>query len=295
VPNRNLVYEVLVLRAKESPGGDRILSLMTADGGLVDVFVFGGPKSRLRSLASPYAAGRAFVYLDPVKDYRKLSDFEVREHFPGLREDLGKLWAAGLVAELLLKTSGGGGDYAEVLELALACLRALDHARRPAEAELALSLFLWRFVGLLGLGPDPSECARCGAALGLGGPGGFGAANGSGEPYGPGGASGPGGALYSPNASGFLCPRCARAAADEAVPGRELPDGAEPLQLGRPVRVSEGVLRWLARAEGLGFSEALGVGLDAASLAAIKALAYDLARRAAEGPLASFTLGAGLA
>jgi len=296
VPNRNLVYEVLVLRAKESPGGDRILSLMTADSGLVDVFVFGGPKSRLRSLASPYAAGRAFVYLDPVKEYRKLSDFEVREHFPGLREDLGKLWAAGLVAELLLKTSGGGGDYAEVLALALACLGALDRARRPAEADLALSLFLWRFVGLIGLGPDPSECAHCGATLGAKGSGGLGAADGPGGPYGSGGPhSFAAGAIYSPNASGFLCPRCARAAADNEIPGRELPDGAEPLQLGRPVRVSAGVLRWLAHAEGLGFSEALGVGLDAASLAAIKALTFDLARRAAEGPLASFTLGAGLA
>jgi DNA repair protein RecO (recombination protein O) len=290
VPNRNLVYDALVLRAKESPGGDRILSLMTADSGLVDVFVFGGPKSKLRSLASPYAAGRAFVYLDPVKEYRKLSDFEVREHFPGLREDLGKLWAAGLVAELLLKTSGGGGDFAEVLELALACLGGLDRARRPADADLALSLFLWRFVGLIGLGPDPSECARCHARLGPG------------EAGGPGGAYGPGdarplasGAVYSPNLSGFLCPRCARAAAENAAPGREVPDGDEPLQLGRPVPVNAGVLRWLARAEGLDFAEALGVGLDAASLAAVKALAFDLARRAAEGPLASFTVGAGLA
>jgi DNA repair protein RecO (recombination protein O) len=111
VSARNLVYEALALRARESPGGSRILTLMTAEAGLVDVFVFGGPKSRLRSLASPYASGRAFVYLDPVKDFQKLSDFDVRESYPALRDELGRLWAAGLVAELLIKTSGGGGDY----------------------------------------------------------------------------------------------------------------------------------------------------------------------------------------
>lgn len=281
VANRNLVYEALVLRARESPGGDRILSLMTAEAGLVDAFVFGGPKSKLRSLASPYAAGRAFVYLDPVKDFRKLGDFEVREHFPGLREDLGKLWGAGLAAELLLKTSGGGGDYAQTLALALSFLGALDRAPRPADSDLALCLFLWRFVGLIGLGPDPGECARCGETLG-------GAASGADSPGGR-----PGGAVYWPAASGFLCVKCARAAA--AGDSAAVPDGAEPRILGRSVPVSAGVLRWLERAESLDFAEALGAGLDGSSLHALKALAFDLARHAAEGPLASFTLGAGLA
>jgi len=164
VPTRNLVYEALALHARESPGGSRILTLMTAEAGLVDVFVFGGPKSRLRSLASPYASGRAFVYLDPVKDFRKLSDFEVRDSFPALRDELDRLWSAGLVAELLIKTSGGGGDYRQVLDLALQCLTALDSCPSGA-TEPPLLQYLWRFVELLGLGPDPMSCSNCGAKL----------------------------------------------------------------------------------------------------------------------------------
>ena len=162
---RNLVYEALALRARESPGGSRILTLMTAEAGLVDVFVFGGPKSRLRSLASPYASGRAFAYLDPVKDFQKLSDFEVRDSFPGLRDELGRLWAAGCVAELLLKTSGGGGDYPLVLELALGCLGALDTESAASSSTISLLLFIWLFVELLGIGPDPSACSSCGREL----------------------------------------------------------------------------------------------------------------------------------
>lgn len=268
--SRNLVYEAVVLRARESPGGDRVLSLMTAEAGLVDAFVFGGPKSRLRSLAAPYAAGRAFVYLDPVKDYRKLSDFEVRDHFPGIREDLGKLWAAGLVAELLLKTSGGGGDYAEVRELALGCLGALDRAERPETTDLALALFLWRFVALIGLGPDAGECASCGRPLSTG-------------------------ATYAPATEGFLCPDCSRRAAMAASGAAPVSGEEEPAIRGRLVTVSAGALRWLGRSEGLDFAEALRAGMDSPSLAGLKALVFDLARRAAEVPLASFTLGAGLA
>jgi DNA repair protein RecO (recombination protein O) len=278
VPNRNLVYEALVIRSRESPSGDRVLTLMTAEAGLSDVFVFGGPKSKLRSLAAPYAAGRAFVYLDPIKDFRKLSDFEVRDSFPGLRDALGKLWAAGLVAELLLKTSGGGGDFPVVLGLALDCLRALDKADVP---DYALLLFLWRFVALIGLGPDPSSCQSCGAPLG-------------------------GGASYSAQAEGFLCPSCARRAADTLAAARypssealvsNAPgagDGPAPVG-GRLISLSAGALRWLERSEGLSFADALRAGVDGPSLDALKALAFDLARRAAEAPLASFTLGAGLA
>jgi DNA repair protein RecO (recombination protein O) len=277
VPNRNLVLEALVIRARESPAGDRVLTLMTAESGLADVFVFGGPKSKLRSLAAPYASGRAFVYLDPVKDFRKLSDFEVRDSYPGLRDELGKLWAAGLVAELLIKTSGGGGDYPAVLRLALDCLAALDRAERP---DYPLVLFLWRFVALIGLGPDPSTCVSCGVALAMGG-------------------------AYSAHAEGFLCPACARRAAREAAastpPSGEpswsaLSPGDGPAPVGgRLVLLSAGALRWLERSEGSSFAEALRAEVEESSLAALKALAFDLARRAAEVPLASFTLGAGLA
>ena len=164
MPTRNLVYEALALHARESPGGSRILTLLTAEAGLVDVFVFGGPKSKLRSLASPYASGRAFVYLDPVKDFQKLSDFEVRDSYPALRDELERIWSAGLVAELLIKTSGGGGDYPLVLELSRACLEALDgggHVEGPILA------FIWRLLSLIGLGPDPRHARSAAPSCGL--------------------------------------------------------------------------------------------------------------------------------
>jgi DNA repair protein RecO (recombination protein O) len=254
VSARNLVYEALALRARESPGGSRILTLMTAESGLVDVFVFGGPKSKLRSLAAPYAAGRAFVYLDPVKDFQKLSDFEVRESFPALRENLDRLWSAGLVAELLIKTSGGGGDYPRILDLALRCLAALDSCL-PSAFEPPLLLFLWRFVELLGIGPDPSSCSGCGTELRPSkvGPDFLGA--------------------YSFALEGFLCPSCASRAE-------------------RVLHLGVGAFRWLIRSLELDYDEALRLVILPETLRTLKILLFSLARAAAETPLASLDAGA---
>jgi DNA repair protein RecO (recombination protein O) len=253
VSQRNLVYEALVIRAKESPGGSRILTLMTAEAGLVDVFVFGGPKSKLRSLASPYAAGRAFVYLDPVKDFLKLSDFDARDSFPALREDLGRIWATGFIAELLIKTSGGGGDFPLVLELALDALTALDQAP-PGSSDAPLLIFLWRLLNLLGIGPDPNACSSCGSELHptQGGPSYVGA--------------------YSFSQEAFLCPSCAR-------------------QADRSLGLRAGTIRWLSRCLELSFAQAAALPLLPDTVDNLKKLLFGLARSAAESPLAS--LGSG--
>lgn len=292
VQSRNLVYEALALRSRESPAGDRILCLMTAEAGIQDAFVFGGPKSKLRSLASPYSAGRAFVYFDPPRDFRKLSDFEVRESFSGLRESLRKLWAAALVAEFLIKTSGGGGDFPQVLALALETLRGLESL--PEEkADYPAILFLWRMIALLGLMPDPGSCASCGAELAPGRP-----------------------MSHAFAAGGFLCPDCARAEAERGAFAAEERGGYAPSGAGRDGRfagerggpgwndggasdsglipISAGAARWLERAASLTFAEALGVGLDAPSLAGLKRLAFGLARRAAEAPLSTLSSGVGI-
>lgn len=276
MPTRNLVYEALALRARESPGGSRILTLMTAEAGLVDVFIFGGPKSKLRSVASPYASGRAFVYFDPVKDFQKLSDFEVRDSYPALRDELERLWAAGLVAELLMKTSGGGGDYPLVLDLAAGCLEALDRGGGAATPVLA---FIWRLLSLIGIGPDPGVCALCGSEL---------------RP-----ASG---GAFSFVREGFLCPACA-ARESNAYPmkgessdlgssqgdaSRFLGDG------GRILRLGPDAFRWLGRASTLPFAQAARSAIAPDCLESLKALIFGLARSAVEAPLASFSHGAGL-
>lgn len=234
---------------------------MTAQEGLVDVFVFGGPKSRLRSIAAPYSAGRAFVYYDPVKDFSKLSDFEVIEGFSGLRESLARIWAANLVAEFLQRTSGGGGDYVTVLGLALDCLRGLESISEEKAGYPAL-LFLWRMFGILGLMPDPDACASCGAEL-----------------------DADASVFYSGHGGGFLCQACENA---------EFQSQSSPAIDLEAWPITGGAHRWLARSMGLPFEEVLRATLGPVSLDSLKALLFGLARRAAEGPLATLASGGGI-
>ncbi len=253
MPHRNLSYEAIVLRSRESPGGARIVTLLAAEEGLVDAFVFGGPKSRLKSLASPYHAGTAWVYRDPVKDLRKLSDFDARRTFPTLRENLRKLWAASFLAETLLRTDAAGGESRSAYGLLLEGLGALDAAEEPGVDYVSLQ-YGWRLLDLMGLRPDPEGCSYCGAAL-----------------------PSPDGAFFSWGRSTFLCPACLRARAESAD------RGAAP--------VSGGVLRYLARSGKIPFRDALRAAVSEEDLSILKAVVFHLVRGAAEGELRTLARG----
>lgn len=195
---RNRSCEALILHSRESPAGHRIVSALTAEEGIIDVFVFGGPKSSLRSAASALIHGRMLVYSDPSKGYRKLGDMSVLESFAGLRESYSRIWSAEVIAEFVLRTQGCGGEYAEVLSAVLEALRALEDADDDAAAAILLA-FLWRMLGTMGLMPDTERCARCGRPL-------------RGHPGGP-------AAYYAPDLDGFVGETCGRRPEDaEASP-----------------------------------------------------------------------------
>jgi len=126
--------------------------------------VFGGPKSKLRSYASPFHSGQAFVYHDPAKDNRKLSDFDVRSWRPGLREVYERAMAADAVAETVLASHGGGGNWGRALSLTEAALDALALADSEICGRILLC-FLWQWADFLGLRPEFDCCSLCGKTV----------------------------------------------------------------------------------------------------------------------------------
>jgi DNA repair protein RecO (recombination protein O) len=134
--------------------------LLAAEAGLIRATVFGGPKSKLRAYASPFHSGQAWIYQDPSKDSRKLSDFDVKSWRPGLRELYERAMAADAVAETILATHGGGGNWGGALSLAEAALDALALADSETCARILL-WFLWQWIGFLGLGPEFDRCSSC--------------------------------------------------------------------------------------------------------------------------------------
>ena len=158
---RNSTYYALTLRVKASGESNREAWFLTAEEGILRATVFGGPKSRLRAQVSPFHSGNLLVYHDPVRDSRKVNEFDVFSYRAGLRERYERAITADAVAETILSSQGGGGSWSEALNLAAAVLDALDSAAGEAFCSRIGIYFLWYWAGILGIRPDLSVCASC--------------------------------------------------------------------------------------------------------------------------------------
>ena len=157
---RNFSYSALTLRVKPSGESNREAWFLTAEEGLVRATVFGGAKSRIRSQVAPFHEGKLMIYHDPVKDSRKVSDFDVQSWRPGIRELWERAATAGALAETVLFSHGGGGNWPEALKLAGASLDALNAA--PAETCSRIAIyFFWHWAQILGAKPDLFHCTSC--------------------------------------------------------------------------------------------------------------------------------------
>jgi DNA repair protein RecO (recombination protein O) len=159
--SRTAVYSALVLRNRSSGESNSEITLLTAEEGIIKTTVFGGAKSKLRAHSAAYNSGRVWVYRDKAKDYAKLSDFDVHSWRAGLRELYDRSMSAAAVAETILSSHGGGGEWAEAMHLAVSVLDALENANEEL-CEYLLIHFLWRWTDFLGIQPCIDSCAGCG-------------------------------------------------------------------------------------------------------------------------------------
>ena len=168
--SRTTIYSALVLSNRISnlvianQEANSEITLLTAEEGIIRATAFGGPKSKLRAHSAPYNSGQVWIYCNPLKDNKKLSDFDVHSWRPGLRELYDRAIAAGGVAETILCTHGGGGDWRIALELATATLDALENASEELCPRLLVH-FLWHWAGFLGIQPQIEYCSSCGIEI----------------------------------------------------------------------------------------------------------------------------------
>jgi DNA repair protein RecO (recombination protein O) len=239
--SRTQSYSALILRNRSSGESNREVWLLTAEAGVLRVTLFGGPKSKLRSHTAPFHSGQVWIYHEPAKDFRKLSDFDVRSWRPGLRELYERTITADAVAETILASHGGGGNWGEALALAEAVLDAMEEAGEEL-CERIFVYFLWRWAAFQGLQPELESCVSCGK---------------SSTPDGP--------LWYSPREGGMLCAACANAEDQPGGPAAEADGGG--LLLAGP-----GCRRWLAAVNPLAPSLLGRYTMDNKSLQEAKAL-----------------------
>jgi DNA repair protein RecO (recombination protein O) len=218
-----------------------------------------------------------WIYHDPVRDSRKVTDFDVHAWRPGIRELYERTAAAAAVAETILAGHGGGGSWTEALALADRTLDALEGADEGAARRIFIH-FLWNWAELSGIRPEPDRCVCCGKRFGT--RPGEGPAETGGSAGGSEGENACGGRedevlWYSRREGGLLCPSCTGGSADK-TPERE--NGLLP--------VGPGARRWLAATAALDASFLNRYTLDGTS--------EEQARAFTTGLLAEIT-GKGLA
>lgn len=158
--SRTETYTALVLKTQNSGESNREAWFLTEEAGLLRATVFGGPKSKLRSHVSPHNSGKLWIYRDPVRNSRKVSDFDVRSWRPGIRELWERIMAASAIAETVLSSQGGGGNWAEAFSSACQSLDALDGSGEELSGRIFIH-FLWNWLDVLGLRPDLEHCVSC--------------------------------------------------------------------------------------------------------------------------------------
>ncbi|MCL2175889.1 MAG: DNA repair protein RecO [Treponema sp.] len=159
--SRTAVYTALILRSRSSGESNSEATLLTAEEGIIKATVFGGAKSKLRAHSAPYNSGQVWIYRDKSKDYGKISDFDVCNWRPGLRDKYDRTMAAAAVAETILSSHGGGGEWGVALKIATNTLDALEDANEEFCGRVLVH-FLWKWACFLGIQPHIENCSACG-------------------------------------------------------------------------------------------------------------------------------------
>lgn len=160
---RNISTPAIILTVKNSGESDRSVRALSPERGIFYCTLYGGPKSRMRSLVQPFSTGRIWLYEDQAKKSCKITDFSVESCHISFRTSLYKMWAANLACELVIKTKCAG-EYEKSYVLLKALMDGMD-ACDEDEARAGTLRFLWRYLGVMGLQPDTERCSQCGEPL----------------------------------------------------------------------------------------------------------------------------------
>lgn len=155
--NRSSQQSAIVIRITPFGEHHAMVDLLTYDSGLVPAVAYGlrGRRSSLRGSVVPFAQGTVWLYRDPRQERSKITDFSVDRYALNLTADLDAYYEASLWAEVVWRSHASGDFGSEVFQLIGDALTILDDD--PRRSDLFGSVVLWRYLGVMGLQPDPSQ------------------------------------------------------------------------------------------------------------------------------------------
>ncbi|MCR5400805.1 MAG: DNA repair protein RecO C-terminal domain-containing protein [Treponema sp.] len=157
---KSLSMLTTVISLKPQGENNSSVCLLTQTEGIIYATLYGGHKSRLKGLCSPWNTGTVWLSQDVKTGFYKISDFSVTKYHLTFRESLTKYYASSLGAELALQT-GCAGNAKDFWALFNGFIDGLDLCTDDSQCRTGLVRFLWRFLSLSGLQPDARECSCC--------------------------------------------------------------------------------------------------------------------------------------
>lgn len=166
IKRNDMTYEVrgLVVRTVDLSGSDKLLTILTAERGLITAVSNGS-----RSLKSRYlAASQLFCYASFVLESRRdrfwVREVELIESFYELRLDIVNTALANYVCEVAGDVTVPEQPDPDILRTALNALYAIANNKYPLPVIKAA--FEFRTAAMLGYLPELSACLLCGEAEG---------------------------------------------------------------------------------------------------------------------------------
>ncbi|MCR4900722.1 MAG: DNA repair protein RecO [Treponema sp.] len=153
--NRSYYTNAIILNLKPVGENNNSVTLLTPDKGIIYATLYGGPKSKLRSQVALWHSGIIWLYEVPEKNQIKISDMDVKNFHQSFGENLFKMYAASLAAELAIKTRCAGSAE-QCFTLLLGFLDGMELCDEE-QSRLGLIRFLWRYLELMGIRPDTSD------------------------------------------------------------------------------------------------------------------------------------------
>ena len=156
----NSTTKGLVIREQTTGENDSLVTLLTADHGLVRAFVRGGKqlKNRRAAATSLFCYGEFALYRG--RDAYTVDSAAPIEVFFGLRQDIDRLAAAQYFAQLSYELAAEEQPAPELLRLLLNTLHLLCKGTKPLVQIKAV--FELRALSISGYMPNILACANCG-------------------------------------------------------------------------------------------------------------------------------------
>ena len=156
----HIVTKGIVLRETKYKEADKILTVLTAEGGKCTVKARGCRRKGSALAASAQLLAYSDMTLFEYRDYYTLNEGSTIALFRHVREDLEKLALGSYFAEAAEAVAEEGQPEPELLSLLLNSLYALDALNKPLP--LVKAAFELRLLCAAGYAPLADACAVCG-------------------------------------------------------------------------------------------------------------------------------------